>query len=234
MLEVTGLQAGYGSSVVLHGLSFEVNDGEFVSILGSNGAGKTTLLKALTGLLPLVDGAVSFAGKRIDGLPTDELVRRGICHVPEGRHVFPQLTVRENLAVGAYSRPSREAARNIDAIFDRLPVLCSLSSRSGGHLSGGEQQLLAIARALVAGPKLLLLDEPTLGLAPKAAQLVERLLRELNGDEGLTILAVEQNVHSALSLADRAVVIESGEIVLQGLAEALWKDEEVIRAYIGV
>lgn len=234
MLEVEGLEAGYGRSLVLHGVSFEVRQGDFVCVLGANGAGKTTLLKVLSGIIPAASGDMRLNGQSLRYLRPNAIVKAGMCHVPEGRHIFPELTVRDNLRVGSYTLRPREAARSIDSVLARLPLLARLSTRLAGYLSGGEQQQLAIGRALVAQPKLLLLDEPTLGLSPLAIREVEAVLLDLNKEAGVTILAVEQNVHSALRYADRAMVVESGEIALQGEAKSLLQSEEVVRAYIGV
>ena len=234
MLEILDLRAGYGSSVVLHDISFTLQEGSFLSVLGSNGAGKTTLLNTVTRLHDPIAGKVTLEGRDVTTMRPEALVRLGVSHVPEGRHNFPELTVRENLLVGAYTAPRREATARVAAMLDRLPVLGELTARPAGYLSGGEQQLLAIARALVARPRVLLLDEPTLGLSPKASVLVEELLVELNREQGMTILAVEQNVHSALRVADQALVVESGEVVMSGTAKELAASEEMVRAYIGV
>ena len=234
MLEVQGLAAGYQSGDVLHDVSFRVSAGEIVTILGPNGAGKSTLLRALTGLLRPRRGTVVFDGERVEGQPPEGMLSRGLALVPEGRRIFSGLTVLENLKMGAYlerSRPSIEAS--LSSIYERFPVLGKRSNQMGETLSGGEQQQLAIARALMSKPRMLLLDEPSLGLAPNLVHTVMGLLHELQAD-GLTVLIVEQNIHEALSLANRAYVMASGSIKLEGAAaELLSGGLDLQRVYLG-
>lgn len=234
LLEVEDLHAGYGTSVILHGLTFSVHEGQYMVVFGANGAGKSTLLRTLSGLTTVKRGNMRFSDMPLRGRKPRSIVRAGLSHVPEGRQVFPQLTVRENLVAGAAMLSKATASAAITEIEERLPVLQRLSRRLAGHLSGGEQQLLAIARALVARPRLLLLDEPTLGLAPKAIEDIYQLLSELNKRDNLTILCVEQSAHAALQVATHALVIENGKIVLQDEAGQVRHNEELIRAYIGV
>lgn len=232
MLQVQGLHAGYGKADVLHGVSFEVAAGECVALVGANGAGKSTTLKCICGLIPVRSGSIQFEGRRIDGLAGHDIVRRGITMCPEGRQVFPEMSVRENLEMGAHVRRDREQASDIEAMMDLFPVLRERSRQSAGTLSGGEQEMLAIARALMSRPRLCIFDEPSLGLAPKVVAEVEHTLARIKG-MGVTVLLVEQNASMALRLADRAYVYEAGEIVLQGTGQQLQQHPEVSKAYLG-
>ena len=234
MLEVNGLDAGYGDVQVLFGASLAVSEGEVVALLGSNGAGKTTLIRAVTGLIRPRGGTVSFAGKGIDALTAHEVVDRGIACVPEGRQVFPQMSVEENLLLGSFLRRARRnRARNLERIFALFPRLLERRKQDAATLSGGEQQMLAIGRALMSEPKLLLLDEPSLGLAPVVVQMMFRTIAEI-GKQGITVLMVEQNVQRTLRLADRAYVLEQGRIVLEGTGAALMQDPQVRKAYLAL
>ncbi len=232
MLEVKGLHAGYGKVDVLHGLSFEVAAGECVALVGANGAGKSTTLKCICGLIPVRSGSITFEGRRIDGLPGHEIVRHGITMCPEGRQVFPDMTVHENLEMGAHVRRDREQAADLESMMDLFPVLRTRARQRAGTLSGGEQEMLAIARALMSKPRLCIFDEPSLGLAPKIVAEVEQTLARIKG-MGVTVLLVEQNAAMALRLADRAYVYEAGEIVLHGSGQDLQQHPEVSKAYLG-
>lgn len=232
MLMVHELRAGYGKADVLHGVSFEVRAGECVALVGANGAGKSTTLKCICGLIPARGGRVEFEGQRIDGLPGHTIVQRGLTMCPEGRQVFPDMSVRENLEMGAHARKDREQSADLQAMMDLFPVLRQRSRQLAGTLSGGEQEMLAIARALMSRPKLCIFDEPSLGLAPKVVAEVEHNLARIKA-MGVTLLLVEQNAAMALRLADRAYVYEAGEIVLQGTGSELQAHPEVSKAYLG-
>jgi branched-chain amino acid transport system ATP-binding protein len=234
LLSVSGLTAGYGSLVVLRDLAFEVSHGEIVVILGANGAGKTTTLRALSGLIPAARGIVVLDGKSIAKARSDVRARMGLGHVPEGRGTFVDLTVEENLRVGAYHRPAREVTESLEQWYEVFPQLKDRRTQLAGSMSGGEQQMLAVARALMAGPRLLLLDEPSMGLAPLVTAELFRQLRLANEQTGTAILLVEQNAALALSIAGRAYVLEAGEIVLRGAAEELRGNDSIRRAYLGV
>jgi branched-chain amino acid transport system ATP-binding protein len=235
LLEVRGLTARYGPVVAVREASFEVEEGEIVSLLGANGAGKTTTLASIVGLVAGREGSIRFAGGDIRGLAPEAIVRRGIGLVPEGRRPFSSLTVGENLLLGAAAHGGDRAAVSGDRerLLGLFPVLRERLDRPAGLLSGGEQQQLAIARALMSRPRLLLLDEPTLGLAPKLVQLTFELIRRLRDEEGLTVLLVEQNVHQALDLCDRAYVLRSGRIEAAGTPSTLRRTTTIERAYLG-
>ena len=234
MLEVSGLDAGYGDVQVLFGAALSVQEGEVVALLGSNGAGKTTLIRAVTGLIRARSGSVTFKGDRIDRLTAHEVVDRGIACVPEGRQVFPQMSVEENLLLGSFLRRARPGrAKNLERIFTLFPRLLERRGQDAATLSGGEQQMLAIGRALMSEPRLLLLDEPSLGLAPVVVQMVFRTIAEIR-KQGLTVLIVEQNVQRTLRLADRAYVLEQGRIVLTGSGAELMQDPQVRKAYLAL
>ena len=233
MLELRGLTVRYGAVEALHGVDLRVAPGEIVAILGANGAGKTTTLKAVSGLLRPAAGEILLAGRPIHAVPAHALVRMGLAHAPEGRRIFGALTVRENLMLGAFTRRDEEGIREAAALVHRLfPVLESRRSQLAGTLSGGEQQMLAIGRALMAKPQVLLLDEPSLGLAPLLVQAIFRTIREIN-ERGITVVLVEQNARAALRLAHRGYVLEVGRIVREGPAAELAADPEVQKAYLG-
>ena len=237
LLEVRDLRVYYGAARALHGISFDVNEGEVVTIIGGNGAGKSTTLKTVSGvseLLKTVEGEVTFAGKRVEHHPAHRLARMGMAHVPEGRRVFAASTVEDNLMLGGYCRRKqrRSFGADLDAIYDRFPVLGERRNQPAGLLSGGEQQMLAIGRALMARPNFLLLDEPSLGLAPLLVTEVFRIIRQL-ADEGTTILLVEQMANQALGVANRAYVLESGTITAEGDAAEVRDDPRVKAAYLG-
>jgi branched-chain amino acid transport system ATP-binding protein len=232
LLEVSGLSAGYGQVQVLRDIEFSVDDGEMVVLLGANGAGKTTALRALCQMID-TPGSVRFDGQELVGKRTEQVVRRGIGHVPQGRGTFPELTVEDNLEAGAYTRKDRAGVRaDIDRWFAMFPRLQERRTQQAGSLSGGEQQMLAVARALMSRPRLLLLDEPSLGLAPLVIQGLFRQFADLNR-EGVTMFVVEQNANLALAVAHRAYVLEAGQIVLSGTADELQSDDSVRRAYLG-
>jgi branched-chain amino acid transport system ATP-binding protein len=233
LLEAENLEAQYGSTKVLHGLGFAVQTGGITAILGANGAGKTTTLRAVCGMVK-TDGIVRFEGQRIDGKATEEIVRLGIAHTPEGRGTFMDLTVEENLRLGAYVRKDRSAiAADFDRVYQYFPVLGQRQRQQAGTLSGGEQQMLAVARSLMSRPRLLLLDEPSLGLAPLLTREIFRIVRAINKDEGVSVLLVEQNAAMALELADHAYLLETGRVVMSGSAAELRKDDSIRRSYLG-
>lgn len=232
LLSVSDLTAGYGQVPVLHGLNFDVAAGEILSILGANGAGKTTLLRALSGLIS-VDGTIVFDDHSIAGWAPEKIVAAGITHVPQGRGTFAELTVQENLHAGAYVRRDPEVDADIDNWYDVFPRLGERRKQMAGSLSGGEQQMLALARGLMSRPTLLLLDEPSLGLAPMIASELFKRLAEINHESATTMVIVEQNAGLALSVAARAYILEAGHIVLDGSADDLRDDDAVRRAYLG-
>ena len=234
MLELTDVEVRYGSIRALHSVSFEIAEGELVALIGSNGAGKTTTLRTISGLLRPTGGMISFEGADISHASTDQIVALGISHCPEGRRIFGRLTVAENLRLGAVSRGDRRAvADDLEMVFGLFPLLKERIGQAGGTLSGGEQQMLAIGRALMSRPRLLLLDEPSLGLAPLILERIFETISELKR-QGLTILLVEQNVHHALDVADRAYVMETGRMTLSGPADVLRHDPKVEHSYLGV
>ena len=233
MLSVEGLCVHYGKVAALHEVSLTVPAGKIVTLLGANGAGKSTTLKAISGLLPLTRGAVSFRGSSLGALAPEEIVGRGVVHVPEGRQVFAQLTVAENLKIGAYGRRGKyDLKAEIDKALAYFPALAPRLNQKGGTLSGGEQQMLAIARGLMAAPEVLLLDEPSLGLAPKIVADIFRIIRLLN-QTGTTILLVEQNANMALKTADYAYVLEGGRVAMSGEAHKLAEDDTIRSLYLG-
>jgi branched-chain amino acid transport system ATP-binding protein len=230
MLKLENVHAGYGPIDVVKGISLEVGEGEIVAVLGANGAGKSTMLMTICGVNRCRQGAIRFAGEPIQNQPTHDIVRRGISQVPEGRRIFPRLTVRENLEMGAFYQ--RNGDEDLDKVFAFFPILKDRQSQLGGTLSGGEQQMLAISRALMARPKLLLMDEPSLGLAPMIVAKIFDIIREIN-QQGTTILLVEQNANMALHVAHRGYVLQTGQIVLQDTAKNLMNNDEVKKSYLG-
>ena len=232
MLAIQGLRAGYGKIEVLHDVGLTIDEGQIVTLIGANGAGKTTLLKTISGLIRPGAGTIAFEGDSLVRQPSHRIVARGLSHVPEGRAILKRMTVFDNLRMGAYVRSDRDIGNDIDAVFARFPVLAERRAQMAGTLSGGEQQMLAIGRALVARPRLLLLDEPSLGLAPKIVTRIFQTLRELK-QEGKTILLVEQNARQALQVADHGYVMERGRIVLSGTGAALLAMPEVRQTYLG-
>ena len=232
MLQLSDIFVSYGMIAALKGVSLEVREGEIVALIGANGAGKSTTLMSISGIAGLQAGTITFNGRAITGLPSHEIVGLGICQVPEGRHIFPRMTVRENLEMGAFLEDTRRLDEDMARVFAMFPVLEERNRQLGGTLSGGEQQMLAIGRALMSRPKLLLLDEPSLGLAPIIVSRIFKIIEEINR-QGTTILLVEQNAKAALRLASRAYVMESGRIVMQGPASELANDPGIKKAYLG-
>jgi branched-chain amino acid transport system ATP-binding protein len=231
LLDVDDIEVRYGAIRALKGVSFQVNEGEIVALLGANGAGKTTTQKSVSGMLRPTLGSITYDGQRIDGIPAHRLIHLGICHVPEGRHVFPLMTVEENLEMGAFRFKKTDQA-DMDHVLELFPRLKERFRQHGGTLSGGEQQMLAIGRALMGKPRLLLLDEPSMGLAPLIVAQIFDIIRQVN-EEGVTVLLVEQNAAQALALADRGYVLETGEIVLSGTGKDLLADDRIRAAYLG-
>jgi branched-chain amino acid transport system ATP-binding protein len=233
VLAVEGLHAAYGPIEALRGIDLEVRAGELVCLIGANGAGKSSTLRAISGLLPAARGRIVFDGREIQHLRPDEILKSGIAHCPEGRRVFPYLTVRENLEMGAYVRTDAAAvSSDVERLCEHFPILAERRAQPAGTLSGGEQQMLAIARALMARPRLLLLDEPSLGLAPTLIETTFEIIAGIRRT-GTTVLIVEQNAYQALRMADRAYVMETGRIVLAGRAHELLENDQVRRAYLG-
>ena len=233
LLRVDNLSAAYGKIRALHGVSIEVPEAAIVCVLGANGAGKTTLLRALSGLLPVTGGTAVFAGRSIANVPAEQLVPRGVVHVPQGRMVFAQLSVKENLVLGGYTRPAAEVRHDIDRVLGYFPRLKERITSRAGTLSGGEQQMLAIARGLLAKPRLLMLDEPSMGVAPILKDAIFSTLRDIRDQERLTLLIVEQDADIALDISDQGYVIETGRVVMHGPAAALAGNEDIRRAYLG-
>ncbi len=231
MLKLQSVHTSYGPIMALKGINIEILAGELVSLIGSNGSGKTTTLMTISGILKPASGDILFEGRSIKHLPPHEIVKMGICHVPEGRRIFQGLTVSENLEIGAFLN-KQDYQRNLEMAFELFPLLKDRRSQIGGTLSGGEQQMLAIARALMSKPRLLLLDEPSLGLAPIMVSKIFRTIKEINL-EGVTVLLVEQNAKAALRLARRGYVLENGKVTLQGGGEELLQNEDVKKAYLG-
>ncbi|MGB7961698.1 MAG: ABC transporter ATP-binding protein [Propionicimonas sp.] len=233
MLEVKELVVAYGRVNAVKGISFTVDKGQIVTLLGTNGAGKSTTLRAISGLLKLVSGEIWFEDERLDGLPAHKVVERGVAQSPEGRRLFRKMSVEDNLKLGAYSRRDSSGIKvDMDRVYDLFPVLGGRRSEPAGLFSGGEQQMLAIGRAMMSRPKLLMLDEPSMGLSPIMTQTIMRTIRELQS-EGVTILLVEQNAQAALSLADRGYVLEVGQIMFSDTGRKLLGDDRVKRAYLG-
>jgi branched-chain amino acid transport system ATP-binding protein len=233
LLEVSGLTSHYGRIQALHGIDLSVSAGQLVALVGANGAGKTTLLRAISGVQPVTGGNVRFAGASMKRLRPHQRVAAGICQVPEGRQVFGPMSIEDNIRLGGYLRPAREAAADLERMYALFPVLAEKRRLPAGTLSGGQQQMLAIARALMGKPQLLLLDEPSMGLAPLLIQETFRIVQRLK-EAGITILLVEQNAHAALAIADVGYVIETGKIILSGPGQELLANEEVKRAYLGM
>jgi len=231
LLEVDDIEVRYGAIKALKGVTFEVGEGEIVALLGANGAGKTTTQRTVSGMLRPALGQIRYDGRRIDGIPAHELIHLGVCHVPEGRHVFPMMTVAENLEMGAFrfKKPDEKVLAHVLELFPRMQ---ERYGQRAGTLSGGEQQMLAIGRALMGKPRLLLLDEPSMGLAPLIVKQIFDIIKEINTD-GVTVLLVEQNAAQALALANRGYVLETGEIVLSGTGRDLLADDRVRAAYLG-
>jgi len=233
LLEVKDLRVHYGRAEALKGISINIDEGAIVTLIGANGAGKTTTLRTISGLKAPTSGEIWFQGERIDRMPAHHIVKLGIAHIPEGRAVFAPMTVLDNMKMGAYLRKEkRQIARELDIMFEHFPVLRERRGQQAGSLSGGEQQMLAIARGLMASPKLLLMDEPSLGLSPILVKEVSSIIRDIN-QSGISIILVEQNARMALRLAKKAYILEVGSIALEGSAEELANDERVKKAYLG-
>lgn len=233
MLNISGIDVYYGRVRALEGVSVDVPAGKIVTLLGANGAGKSTTLKAVSGILPAAKGTIRFMGKPLTGMPAEEIVSMGVIHVPEGRQIFAHLTVEENLKIGLYARKDKYQFKSeLDYALNYFPALATRMQQKGGTLSGGEQQMLAIARGLMGKPRLLILDEPSLGLAPKIVADIFTIIRRLN-QEGTTVLLVEQNANMALKTADYAYVLETGRVVMEGEAALLLKDDSIRRSYLG-
>jgi branched-chain amino acid transport system ATP-binding protein len=233
MLEVKNIQVAYGKIVAVKDISIDVKQGEIVTLIGSNGAGKSTTLRTISGLIKPKSGEILFNGKRIDGVPGHEIVGMGICHSPEGRRIFPRMTVKENLELGAFLRNDKTAVNaDMDRVLELFPRLKERIKQTAGTMSGGEQQMLAVSRALMGDPKLLLLDEPSMGLAPVLVELIFDTIVKIR-KQGITILLIEQNATAALEVADRAYVLESGKVKMSGSAKELSSDDKVTKAYLG-
>ena len=235
MLEVRNIQTYYGNIQALKNVSLKINEGEIVTLIGANGAGKSTTLMSICGVTPPRHGEIFFRGQPIQNLSAEKIVSLGICQVPEGRHIFPQMSVLENLEMGAYMRNDKAAIKSdIDYVFERFPILEQRRQQAGGTLSGGEQQMLAISRALLARPSLLLLDEPSLGLAPLIIKQIFEIVKKINVESNTTVFLVEQNANQALKIAHRGYVMENGAITLEDKAENLLSNEDVKKAYLGM
>lgn len=233
MLEIKNLEVYYGMIQAIKGISFEVNEGEVIALIGANGAGKTTILHSVTGLVPAKAGEIIFEGTNITKIPGHKIVSMGMAHVPEGRRVFAQLSVYQNLKMGAYTRKDKdEIEKSLEMVYRRFPRLEERKNQMAGTLSGGEQQMLAMGRALMSHPKIILMDEPSMGLSPIFVNEIFDIIREVS-EAGTTVLLVEQNAKKALSIADRAYVLETGNIILEGEADKLMNDESVKKAYLG-
>ena len=233
MLELNNVDVHYGVIHALKNISLRVEKGEIVTLIGANGAGKTTTLRTISGLIKPTNGSITFKGQRIEGKNAPDIVRAGISHVPEGRRIFPDMTVRENLELGAFLRKDKDQIqKDMELVYSRFPILKNRSKQNAGTLSGGEQQMLAIGRALMSRPELLLMDEPSMGLAPLLVNEIFSIIKEIN-EQGTTILLVEQNANIALSIAHRAYVIETGSIVLEGSGKELANSEHIKKAYLG-
>ncbi len=235
MLKLQNVQAGYGNILAIKDVSLEVERGEIVTLIGANGSGKSTLLMAISGIIPCRKGRILFGDREMQGLEPDRIVKMGICQVPEGRHIFPELSVRENLDMGAFLRTDKNGIKeDMDYVYSLFPILAERRNQDGGTLSGGEQQMLALSRALMARPVLLLLDEPSMGLAPLVIKQIFEIIKKINSEYKTTVFLVEQNAHQALHIADRGYVLENGRIALSGSAAGLLENPEVQKAYLGI
>ncbi len=235
MLELHQVHSHYGNISALKGITLNINEGEIITLIGANGAGKSTTLMSICGVVPPSKGSIKFEGQSIQKLPPDQIVKLGISQVPEGRHIFPHLTVQENLDLGAFLRDDHAAIKSdMKYVYELFPILSKRKHQPGGNLSGGEQQMLAISRALMTRPRLLLLDEPSMGLAPLIIKQIFDIIKMINQEQNTTIFLVEQNANQALQIADRGYVIENGSIILTDRAEALTQNPEVQKAYLGI
>ena len=235
MLELRSINSYYGNIQALHDISLKVEEGEIITLIGANGAGKSTTLMSISGVIPPRSGEILFKGKPIHQMSPDKIVALGICQVPEGRHIFPILTVAENLDMGAFlRRDNRQIKQDLEYIYTLFPLLADRRNQPGGNLSGGEQQMLAISRALMAKPQLLLLDEPSMGLAPLMTKQIFDIIKKINSEQNTTIFLVEQNANLALKTADRGYVLETGRITMHDRAENLLSNEDIQKAYLGI
>lgn len=235
MLKLENIQSGYGNTLAIKDVSLEVKEGEIITLIGANGAGKSTTLMTICGVVPSRGGKISLDGTEIQGLAPDEIVKMGVCQVPEGRHIFPQLSVKENLDMGAFLRTdTEEVKKDMEYVYSLFPILAERRNQDGGNLSGGEQQMLAMSRALMARPKVLLLDEPSMGLAPLVIKQIFEIIKKINAESNTTIFLVEQNANQALHIADRGYVMENGTITLTGQAQELLENSEIQKAYLGI
>jgi len=235
MLKLENVQAGYGNILAIKDVSLEIDKGEIVTLIGANGAGKSTILMTISGIVRCRAGIIVLNDEEIHGLEPDEIVKRGVCQVPEGRHIFPMLTVRENLDMGAFMRRDKAKIKaDIDYIYSLFPILKERRNQDGGTLSGGEQQMLAMSRALMARPEVMLLDEPSMGLAPLIIKQIFQIIKKINSESNTTIFLVEQNANQALQIADRGYVIENGVITISGSARDLLANQDIQKAYLGI
>ncbi len=235
MLNLKNVQSGYGNKLAIKDVSLEINDGEIISLIGANGAGKSTTLMTICSVVACRAGTITFQDKEIHKMAPEEIVKLGICQVPEGRHIFPQLSVKENLDMGAFLRnDKKEVKKDMEYVYSLFPILAERRHQDGGNLSGGEQQMLAMSRALMARPKLLLLDEPSMGLAPLVIKQIFEIIKQINQESNTTIFLVEQNANQALRIADRGYVMENGKITLSGPAQELLANTDIQKAYLGI
>lgn len=235
MLKLENVQSGYGNILAVKGISLEINEGEIITLIGANGAGKSTTLMTISGVVRCRSGKIHYDNQEIQDLDSDIIVKMGVCQVPEGRHIFPLLTVRENLDMGAFLRNDHSKIKeDLEYVFELFPILAERRNQDGGTLSGGEQQMLAMSRSLMARPQLLLLDEPSMGLAPLIIKQIFEIIKKINQESNTTIFLVEQNANQALQIADRGYVLENGKITLSGSAESLMANEEIQTAYLGI
>ncbi len=235
MLKLEKVQSGYGNKLAIKNVSLEIQEGEIITLIGANGAGKSTTLMTICGVVPCRSGSITFQDREIQEMAPEEIVRLGICQVPEGRHIFPQLTVKENLDMGAFLRKDKEGIKkDMEYVFALFPILAERRNQDGGNLSGGEQQMLAMSRALMARPQVLLLDEPSMGLAPLVIKQIFEIIKQINEESNTTIFLVEQNANQALHIADRGYVMENGEITLTGKAQELLANKDIQKAYLGI
>ncbi len=235
MLNLINVESGYGNKLAIKDVSLEINEGEIITLIGANGAGKSTTLMTICSVVGCRAGQIIFQGKEIHKMTPDAIVKLGICQVPEGRHIFPQLTVKENLDMGAFLRNDKEKVKkDMEYVYSLFPILAERRHQDGGNLSGGEQQMLAMSRALMARPKLLLLDEPSMGLAPLVIKQIFEIIKQINKESNTTIFLVEQNANQALHIADRGYVMENGSITLSGPAQELLANTDIQKAYLGI
>ncbi|MCG6931302.1 MAG: ABC transporter ATP-binding protein [Desulfofustis sp.] len=235
MLKLEKVQSGYGNILAVKGISLEVNDGEIITLIGANGAGKSTTLLTISGIVPCRSGRILLKGEEIQSLESDAIVKKGVVQVPEGRHIFPQLSVQENLDMGAFMRTDpRKVKDDLDYVYSLFPILKERRHQDGGTLSGGEQQMLAMSRALMARPQLLLLDEPSMGLAPLIIKQIFEIIQKINQESNTTIFLVEQNANLALQVANRGYVLENGKITISGSAKSLLENQDIRKAYLGL